>query len=240
MHQDDVSVLRLLGNGLDNPLHILVLPVLGVHRPADNGRLGPLLQGLIHKAVGRPEHQLLRAHHRLDGLLGFAQLGRNLLPGHPLQGHMVPGVQANLMALIRHPADGVLVVGHLLSHQEKGGLDPPLGQAVQQGLRGLGPGAVVKGQGQISLGRQSRRRLSGRQGRHVRQRDKPRGHRQTKGQSPGAPQNTPPFFPFHRIPLFPTVAYPKDTLAWGKLPRNFLTKRGARRRAHGKSFQYSL
>jgi len=59
---------------------------------------------------------------------------------------MVPGVQANLMAFIRHPADGVLVVGHLLSHQEKGGLDPPLGQAVQQGLRGLGPGAVVKGQ----------------------------------------------------------------------------------------------
>ena len=204
------------------------------------------LEDILHQRVVGQDlslihiYQLLRAHHRLDGLLGFAQLGRNLLPGHPLQGHMVPGVQANLMALIRHPPDGVLVVGHLLSHQEKGGLDPPLGQAVQQGLRGLGPGAVVKGQGQISLGRQSRRRLSGRQSRHVRQRDKPRRHRQTKGQNPGAPQNTPPFFPIHRIPLFPTVAYPKDTLAWGKLPRNFLTKRGARRRAHGKSFQYSL
>ena len=51
------------------------------------------------------------------------------------------------MALLVHAADQVLVAGDHLPHQEKGGLHPPLGQAVQQGLGGGAAGPVVKGEG---------------------------------------------------------------------------------------------
>ena len=64
---------------------------------------------------------------------------------------MVVGVDADLVALRVHPLHQVLhAVGHPPSHQEKGGLHPPLRQAVQQRGGGGAPGSVVKGKRQQS------------------------------------------------------------------------------------------
>ena len=55
---------------------------------------------------------------------------------------MVPGVQADLVPLVGHAADGLGPVRHLLAHQKKRGLYAPLGQAVQKGVGGAQPDAV--------------------------------------------------------------------------------------------------
>ena len=55
-------------------------------------------------------------------------------------------MNADEMALLRHPPYGGLVPFDALARQEKRCLDPPLLKAVQKGLRISGIGAVVKGQ----------------------------------------------------------------------------------------------
>ena len=82
---------------------------------------------------------------------GAPHLGVEVGPVQAGEGHMVIGVDADLVALRVHPLHQVLhAVGHPPSHQEKGGLHPPLRQAVQQRGGGGAPGSVVKGERQQS------------------------------------------------------------------------------------------
>ena len=111
----------------------------------------------------------------------------------------MPGVQADLVPLVGHAADGLGPVRHLLAHQKKRGLYAPLGQAVQKGVGGARPGAGVKGQGHIApVGRAADglTRLDGR-GRY----GPDRRHRQ--GQSPAQPKPACP--PRSHLPRPPPI-----------------------------------
>ena len=60
---------------------------------------------------------------------------------------MVEGVQADLVALPLHADEQILVPLHVLPDDEKGGVDAPLRQPVQQAGGGFRLGAVVEGEG---------------------------------------------------------------------------------------------
>ena len=53
------------------------------------------------------------------------------------------------MALPLHALEEQLIALHVLPDDEEGGVNPPLGQPVQQRGGGGGPGAVVEGEGHI-------------------------------------------------------------------------------------------
>ena len=150
VHEDNGPVLRLVQADPEDTGRIFVLPVLGVHRPADDGGVHPLLQVVVHEAVGGPDHEVRGAHDGGQGLPAGVQLSVNFLLAAPFQLDVVPGVEADLVALGGHTLHGVPLVLHLAADEEKGGFDPPLRQAVQELFRGVGPGPVVKGQGHIA------------------------------------------------------------------------------------------
>ena len=62
---------------------------------------------------------------------------------------MAVSVVPDLMALLRHAQQQVLIAGNLLADHKKGGVGAPLQKTVQQGGGGVPPGAVVKGQGHV-------------------------------------------------------------------------------------------
>ena len=71
---------------------------------------------------------------------------------------MVIGVVADLMSLRPDALHQFRIVLHLLTDEEKGGVDAPLLQAIQQSGRILGRWPVIKGQCQIHRLRRSRNR----------------------------------------------------------------------------------
>ena len=71
---------------------------------------------------------------------------------------MVIGVVADLMSLRPDALHQFRIVLHLLTDEEKGGVDAPLLQTIQQSGRILGRWPVIKGQCQIHRLRRSRSR----------------------------------------------------------------------------------
>ena len=147
MEQDD-----LIGGGIfqDRRFHLCrvpLFPVPGVDGPLDHGHLDQIPVRRVHGAVGRAEPIGSPSQQRFQRLLRAAHLLLQCLPGDSLKPHMVPGVAAHLVALCLHPPDQVLIALDLPADQEKGGAGAPLLQAVQQPLRSIPAGAVVKGDG---------------------------------------------------------------------------------------------
>ena len=138
---------------------VQLLPVPGIDGPLDHRRpdQGPVR--LVHGAVRRSEPVVSRPQQRLQRLLCAPHLLPERVLGNIQEPHMVPGVAAHLMTLRGHPFHQILAAGDLTPDEKEGRPGPPVPEAVQQPLRGVSPGAVVKGDGDELLRRDLRRAI---------------------------------------------------------------------------------
>ena len=113
---------------------------------------------------------------------------------------MVVSVDPDLMPLGRHTLHQVPVPFQHFSHQEKGGVNPPLGQTVQQLPGGGAAGAVVESDGDEG---RVRLQLSGTLCRHRLPGPKGQQHRPGKEQGQAQGQRAPCFRLFHIHPVLP-------------------------------------
>jgi hypothetical protein len=141
---------RIRQHGGGVPGRISQLPVLRVHGPVyqRHGKPGPL--GIVQQPVGGPHPVAALPQDGADGSVRAADLGLHRRPGGPLELGVAPGVIPHLMALRLHALHQGPVGRDLLPHQKKGGAGAPRPQSVQQPPRGVGPRAVVKGQGHVA------------------------------------------------------------------------------------------
>src|SRR5699024_6495893 len=121
------------------------LPVEGVHVPQHHGLGDTLVHALVQGTVGRAHGLGLAAGGGGDGLVGACEIGADFLGRALGQVLVVPGVVADLMALVGHTLHGLGVVGDLGTEQVEGGLGPVGIQGVQE-VVGVVAGAVVEGQ----------------------------------------------------------------------------------------------
>ena len=157
VQQDHIPVPRLTDGG-EHLLYIPTLPVAGIHRPVQHGR-APCRQLLLgDEAVGRPDPVGPLPCQLLQNAVAAAQVRHGLTAGQAVQRRMVIGVVADLMSLCPDALHQFRIVLHLLTDEEKGGVDAPLLQAIQQSGRILGRWPVIKGQCQIHRLRRSRSR----------------------------------------------------------------------------------
>ena len=182
MEQDDLVRCRVFQHRLCHLGGVQLLPVPGVDGPLDHGHADQRLVRRVHGAVGRAEPVVLSAQQGLQRRLGLAHLLPDGLLRDPQQPHVVPGMAADLVALRLHPLHQVLVALDLLSDQKKRGPGAPLRKAVQQALRGLPPGAVVKGDGDPPLRRDRRLPVRPLRRRLTRRAARQHGQQQAAGQ----------------------------------------------------------
>ena len=147
MHQNHVAVLHPLHHAGHDALHVVVLPVLRVHRPQNNRPVRPGPYSLVHKAVGRPQPVVSLPQNLPQKGAGLADLQVKIGLAQSGHIHVVIGVHPNLAPLVLHLTDELLVARDSVAHHKKGGGHFPQLQLLQQPAGGIRPGSVVKGEG---------------------------------------------------------------------------------------------
>ena len=146
MHEDDGAVPGLGDHLLDDSGGILIPPVLRIYGPEDDRAAGVLFDALVGHPVGRAQKEVVVPQNMEKALTGLVDLGVEIGLGETGELYVVKGVDSDLVSLRVHALDHILVVDKLFSNQEKGGVDAPLSQTVQQSGGGGAARAVIKGQ----------------------------------------------------------------------------------------------
>ena len=149
VEEDDVAVAGAAVDHVQNFVAVFGAPVLGVHRPVDqgDGEAGGLVVG--EQAVGRTYPIVAVAQQLAEEGVVLLQVGQRLGGGELVKGGVVVGVVAHLVALVGDAADDVRVFHRLTAHHEKGGLRAQVAETVQQLRRAAGGRAVVEGEGHV-------------------------------------------------------------------------------------------
>ena len=147
MQKNNVPIPGLLQHpGLHNG-GIMDSPVLGVHRPLDNGHfqcLGHLSHGLGAAASRGPE-QLHPGPLRQQGQ-GTLNLLIDIPAAHSSHGVVGKAVAADLMALLCDPLCQFRILPDAVAAEEEGSFYIPFRQPIQQRPGESPGGAIVKGQ----------------------------------------------------------------------------------------------
>lgn len=197
MDQDDVPVPGLGGDVADQMVGVPVLPVAGVHRPADHRGPRQGQHPLVPAAKGRAQVKARIPRPFQPGDLGEG-LGQavDLLPDQSVgtldQIGVVVGMVGNLMPFRHHSLHLGRINPNIIPIHKEGSFGPVGLQGVQNGS-GIAPGTIVKGQ----CGQFLARTVIGRGSKGPRHQANP----QHQGEQPGSE----PFPPgFHgQVPLFP-------------------------------------
>ena len=105
-------------DGAHHPPSVLVLPVLRVYGPQDNGGAGPPEPRIVNDSVGRAEPEVTGAQHGGEDAPGSAHLEVEVRPREVRDAAVIVGVNADLVAVFRHAPDKGLLTLDAVAHQD--------------------------------------------------------------------------------------------------------------------------
>ena len=122
-------------------------PVLGVHRPGDNGAVSGVFYSLVYRSVGGPKQGGRCSRGGEKGLVCRLQILQNGTFAEFAQITMAVGVAAYLAPQFQHPGQGVGALGNAAAYLKEGGHAVVFLQNIQDLVGVHRVGAVVKGEG---------------------------------------------------------------------------------------------